>query len=215
MKKRESISQILALIVVGATLSACAGVPQVTRVPVESEPVDAPYEKLLVIGLFDSFDARKYFEKEAVSALEAKGVEAIAFTSLVDLREPVNRDTVIPVVEQIGVDAVLVTQLSDLQTTSEVKTRNPQATRNFRPTYYYNVFSVELTEYVEPPAVQYSFDLALRADLVSVNSKTPVWAVNLDTEDELALDTNRNYSIYIDQAAAIVNALEQDQLIGR
>ncbi|MDH3990645.1 MAG: hypothetical protein OEV34_16045, partial [Gammaproteobacteria bacterium] len=66
-----------------------------------------------------------------------------------------------------------------------------------------------------PPAVQYSFDLALRADLVSVNSKTPVWAVNLDTEDELALDTNRNYSIYIDQAAAIVNALEQDQLIGR
>jgi hypothetical protein len=53
-------------------------------------------------------------------------------------------------VEKIDADAVLVTQLASLESKGTVKDMNPQATYNFRPTYYYNVWSVDLEEYVEP-----------------------------------------------------------------
>lgn len=215
MTLSKRTNQFLALLVVAAALAACAAVPKITRLQAQSEPAGTPYKNILVVGLFESFDGRRYFEKETVKALKASGTKAVAFTSLVDLRDPVNRETVIPVVEQLGADAVLVTQLTDLQTTGELKSRNPQSTRNIRPTYYYNVFSVELTEYVEPPAMQYHFDLALRADLFSVDSQKSVWAVASKTKDKSEVDGDRDYSKIVDQATAIVHALEQDRLIAR
>jgi hypothetical protein len=201
--------------VVTAALAACAAVPQITRLQAQSAPAGTPYENILVVSLFDSFDSRKYYEKETVKALEALGTKAVALTSQVDLREPVNRETILPVVQKLGVDAVLVTQLSNLRTTAETQNRRPESTRNIRPTYYYNVFSVELTEYSEPPALQYNFDLSLRADLFSVESKESVWAVASKTKDKSELDGDRDYSKYVDQATAIVRALKQDRLIGK
>ena len=201
--------------VVTAALAACAAVPQITRLQAQSAPAGTPYENILVVSLFDSFDSRKYYEKETVKALEALGTKAVALTSQVDLREPVNRETILPVVQKLGVDAVLVTQLSNLRTTAETQNRRPESTRNIRPTYYYNVFSVELTEYSEPPALQYNFDLSLRADLFSVESKESVWAVASKTKDKSELDGDRDYSKYVDQPTAIVRALKQDRLIGK
>jgi hypothetical protein len=201
--------------VITAALAACAAVPQITRLPAQSSPASTPYDNILVVSLFDSFDSRRYYEKETVKALEALGTKAVALTSQVDLREPVNRETILPVVKELGVDAVLVTQVSNLRTTAETQNRRPESTRNIRPTYYYNVFSVELTEYEEPPALQYNFDLALRADLFSVESRESVWAVASKTKDKSGLDGDRDYSKYVDQATAIVRALKQDRLIGK
>ena len=201
--------------VVATALAACAAVPQITRLEAQSAPADTPYKNILVVSLFDSFDSRRYHEKETVKALEDLGTQAVALTSQVDLREPVNRDTILPVVKKLGVDAVLVTQVSNLRTTAKAQNRRPESTHNIRPTYYYNVFSVELTEYEEPPAVQYNFDLALRADLFSVESKESVWAVASETKDKSELDGDRDYSKYVDQATAVVRALKQDRLIGK
>jgi len=203
------------VMVVATVLAACAAVPQITRLQAQSAPASTPYENILVVSLFDSFDSRRYYEKETVKALEALGTKAVALTSQVDLREPVNRETILPVVQKLGVDAVLVTQVSNLRTTAETQNRRPESTHNVRPTYYYNVFSVELTEYSEPPAMQYNFDLALRADLFSVESRESVWAVASETKDKSELDGDRDYSKYVNQATAIVRALKQDRLIGK
>lgn len=211
----KSPRKVLILAVIATALAACAAVPHMTRLQVESEPASTPYKNILVVGLFRSFDSRKYYEQETVKALEAGGTRATAMTSLVDLRDPLNRETILPVVENVGADAVLVTQLTDLQTTGKAKDRNPQSTRNIRQTYYYNVFSYELTEYVEPPAMQYQFELALRADLFSVESQKAVWAVASTTKDKSEVDGDRDYSKYVDQATAIVRALEQDGLVAR
>ena len=170
--------------VVATALAACAAVPQITRLQAQSAPASTPYENILVVSLFDSFDSRRYYEKETVKALEALGTKAVALTSQVDLREPVNRETILPVVQKLGADAVLVTQVSNLRTTAQTQNRRPESTHNIRPTYYYNVFSVELTEYEEPPAMQYNFDLALRADLFSVESRESVWAVASEKKDK-------------------------------
>ena len=50
-------------------LGACAGTT-VTRVQELSESADAPYDNVLVISLFKSFDARRYLEDAIVKELE-------------------------------------------------------------------------------------------------------------------------------------------------
>ena len=89
--------------------AACAG-PQITRVQSLSETADAPYDSVLVISMFDSFDMRRYFEDARVKQLTDQGVTAVASTSMMDTRTPVTRQTFLDMVEAHGSDAVLVTK---------------------------------------------------------------------------------------------------------
>ena len=134
-------------------LVSCAG-PQVTRTQPLDSSADVPYGNVLVVSLFKSFDMRRFLEEEIVKQLEAKGIDAVASTSLIDVKTPLNRDSVLAAVDEASSDAVLVTQLLDGQTSVKVRDRRPESTYNVRPTYYYNVWNVELAEYSEPPGLE-------------------------------------------------------------
>ena len=99
-----------------ALLAACSSTPQVSSVKTQEKALDAPYDRVLVIALFESFDARRYLEKEVVKILSARGVNAVASTSLMDTRTPATRKTFLAMVEELDSDAVLVTQLASLET---------------------------------------------------------------------------------------------------
>jgi hypothetical protein len=174
---------------------------------------EGPYGKLLVVCLFDSFDMRRYLETELVSQLEAAGVAAIASTSMMDSRTPVVAATFVDMVERTGADSVLLTQLIHLQSTGSEATMNPRATLNVRPTYYYNVFTVELTEYVEPPEIRFEHDLTLLAELISVETREPVWAIRTRSKVQWKAEMERDYSAYVDEAAAITRELSRDGVI--
>jgi hypothetical protein len=131
----------------------------VTRTQEVSDTADTPYNKILVITLFSSFDSRRNLENEVVSRLTEMGTEAVASTSMMDTRTPVTRATFMAMVEDIDADAVLVTQLSSLRSEGTVVDMNPESTVNVRPTIYYNVFSVDTKEYVEPQAVDFEHSL--------------------------------------------------------
>ncbi len=60
-------------------------------------------------------------------------------------------------VEDIDADAVLVTRLANLDAKGKKVNMNLQTTYNFRPTYFYNVWSVDVEEYVEPQAVDMEY----------------------------------------------------------
>jgi len=90
----------LVILTAAFLLSACAG-PQVTRVQNLSDTADAPYQKVLVVSLFELFDTRRYLEDALVKELEEKGIAAVASTSLMiarprnktpDPRQPVLSD---------------------------------------------------------------------------------------------------------------------------
>jgi len=116
-------------------------------------------------------------------------------------------------VEEIDADAVLVTRLVSLETKGTMKDMNPQATLNFRPTYYYNVWSVELEEYVEPQAVQFKHSLVLATQLYSVHNREPVWAIESKSKVVQSFDQMKGYSIIADEANAIATYLSRDGLI--
>ena len=200
---------------ISVAVAACSTGPQVTTTQKFAESTSAPYENLLVIFLADKFDSRRYLETEVVKKLAENGTQAVASTSMMDSRTPKTRQTFLAMVEKTGADAVLVTQIANLQSEGTVVDMNPEATYNFRPTYYYNVWSVDLQEYKEPQAVDFEHSLALATQLYSVSSKDVVWAIESHSNIKQAFDQGPDYSIYIDEANAIASSLRKDGLISK
>ena len=200
---------------ISVAVAACSTGPQVTTTQKFAESTSAPYENLLVIFLADKFDSRRYLETEVVKKLAENGTQAVASTSMMDSRTPKTRQTFLAMVEKTGADAVLVTQIANLQSEGTVVDMNPEATYNFRQTYYYNVWSVDLQEYKEPQAVDFEHSLALATQLYSVSSKDVVWAIESHSNIKQAFDQGPDYSIYVDEAKAIASSLRKDGLISK
>ncbi len=194
-------------------LCACSAGPQVKTVQALSESADAPYENILVVSLFESFDTRRYLEKEIVKQLSERGIKGVASTSLMNTKTPVTRRTFMDMVETLDSDAVLVTQLVSLESAGKMKDMNPQATRNIRPTYFYNVWTYELTEYVEPQSLELKHLLVLATQLYSVDSQEAVWAIEAKTRFVQDFDQQSTYSVIVDEAKAITSHLARDGLI--
>jgi hypothetical protein len=210
------LRRALSLLALAALSAACASGPRVTTIQPVSETADTPYRKVLVIALFESFDSRRYLETETVKRLSELGVEAVASTSMMNSRTPLVRSTFVEMVGKIDADAVLVTQLANLELKeAKVVNMRPEATYNIRPTYYYNVFSVELTEYTEPRSVELKHSLSLVTEVLSVKSQEPVWSIQSDTTIVQDHDQARDYSIFVREANAIATHMSRDGLIAR
>ena len=201
--------------VFAVSLAACASAPSVTVVQPVSDSADAPYDNVLVVSLFKSFDLRQYLEKEIVTQLEARGIRAVASTSMMDTRTPVTRQTFLAMVDSLESDAVLVTQLVSFESSAKMKDMNPESTYNFRPTYYYNVWSVELEEYVAPQTLNLKNSLVLATQLFAVSNKESVWGIELESRFARDFDQGPDYSLIVDEAKAIAGQLSRAGLIGQ
>lgn len=193
-------------------LGACAGTT-VTRVQELSESADAPYDNVLVISLFKSFDARRYLEDAIVKELEARGVRAVASTSLMNTKTPVTRETFVTMVERLDMDAVLVTQLVSAASKAKETDRRPESTYNITSTGYYNVWNVELTEYVEPASLEFTHLVAMGTQVYSVASLEPVWAIETHTKIVKDFDRRGDMSAINDEASTIARYLSRDGLL--
>jgi hypothetical protein len=91
---------------------------------------------------------------------------------------------------------------------------SPEATRNITPTYYFNVWEVELTEYIEPPSMKVTSSLVLATQVYSVRNREPVWAI--ESRSRVVLDPSqpRHYPFIADEVEAITSYLITDGLIG-
>ena len=213
----EITRKLTILLALSATLlTACGAAPtQVTTTQKFADAADAPYENVLVIFLAESFDSRRYLETEIVKSLAANGTKSVRSTSMMDSRTPVTRQTFVDMVDEINADAVLVTQIANLQTSGKVVNMRAQATYNFRPTYYYNVWSVDLQEYREPQAIDFEHKLSLATQMYSVQAEDVVWAIESNSDIIEAFDDGRDYSVFVKEATAIVNSLAKGKLISK
>jgi hypothetical protein len=76
----------------------------------------APFSNVLVVGVSQSFDRRRFFEQAAAEALAAPGVQVTASTSRLKAGDRLDRDTVAGLVKAIGADAVVVTRIVEQAT---------------------------------------------------------------------------------------------------
>jgi len=195
-------------------LVACGG-PSIKKVQPLSESADAPYDNVLVVTLFESFDIRRNFEGEIVKQLQDRGIQAVASTSMMTTKTPVNKETVLAIVDELGSDSVLVTQLVNLETASKVREANPESTYNVRPTHYYNVWNVELTEYEAPQGLELKHKITMAIEMFSASSTESVWSI--ETNSQISRDINQHTSGNTAQkeAKGIVGAMSRDGLLAR
>ncbi len=207
------LRRLLGVVGLAIALGACSAGPQITRTQELSSAAGAPFRNILVITLFSKFDSRRYLEEEVVTQLSQRGTSAVASISLMDTRTPVIRDTFLKMVEDIDADAVLITQLVSLRSVGTVVDMNPESTVNLRPTGYWNVFSVDTTEYLEPQAVDFEHYLVLKTDLFSVSRQETVWGIESRSRIELGFDQAKDYSVIVNEAKAIASYLSRDGLV--
>lgn len=194
-------------------IAACSSKPEVTRIQALSESVDEPFDKYLVITLFDSFDARRYLEEEVVKHLAESGTLGVPSTSMMNTRTPLVAQTFIDMVDEIDADAVLLTQLASHEVQGSARDARPEATVNLWPTYYFNVWAVETTEYVEPPRLEMEHSLVLKTEVFSVATREPVWAIDSRSKFVEVQEDGLDYAIFVNEANAIVSSLSKDRLI--
>jgi hypothetical protein len=118
-------------------------------------------------------------------------------------------------VENLDADAVLITQLVSLRSVGTMIDMNPQSTLNLRPTGYWNVFTADLTEYVEPQGAEFEHSLVLLTELHSVLTKEAVWGIESRSKYKLGFDQAKDYSIIVNEAEAIAKYLSRDGLLAQ
>jgi len=205
----ETVTKKLILVGLALALSACTST-QITKVQKLSPSADAPYSNILVISLFESYDARVYLEKEIVKQLSERGVTAVASTSKMTPKIPATRETFLAMVDELGSDGVLVTRLVNHEADVKVKDMRPESSYNVRPTYYYNVWNVELKEYVQPQYMEFKHSIVLATQLYSASTREPVWAIESTSKIVDTFDRPGGVTIIRDEAKAIASHLSRD-----
>jgi len=203
------------LLALSIVLSGCASYTKIDVTQTLNDATDAPYEKILVVTLFDSFDARRYLEDEIVKQLADLGTAAVASTSMMNTKTPIVRQTFIDMIDEIGADALLLTQLTAHQAGFREVDASPEATYNFRPTYYFNVWQVDLKEYVEPPRLEFDHSLVLVTEVLSVAKREPVWAIESKSRFVEIQENGVEDQVFVDEANAIVKHMKSSKLLAR
>jgi|GEM_PF-817739 len=197
-------------------LSGCANKAQLVDIQSLEKSATVPYNKVLVVGLFDSFETRSLLERAIVRDIGRGTPGAIAATSLMTTTTPLNAESILAAVKKSGADAVLVTQLIDLtESQTIVKDRNPQTSVKVSPTYYWNVYDVRVTEYMEPQYLEAKGTVLLMTELYQVDGQQRVWGV--ESKAKIVKDLSRpDYYPFVDsEAQKLVKRLRSEGIIQR
>ncbi len=204
---------VIAFASIAIFLSACSTIPRVKKIQKLPDTADAPYENILVIALLSSYTSRKGLERQVVSQLAERGTKSVASTSMMKTTTPMTRENYVAMVDDIGADAVLVSKLVDLNSAVTKQDASPEATYEIRPTYYFNVWEVNLTEYIEPQFIGLEGTYVLATEVYSVSTRDVVWAIESTANFQQDITVPRPYLIYLDEATSIVSHLSRDGVI--
>ncbi|MBT8444354.1 MAG: hypothetical protein HKN81_05515 [Gammaproteobacteria bacterium] len=212
----STILRRLAVLCVGICLATAAGAaPKVKRTQKLEKDAGAPFGHVLVVALFSEYGARRTLEKRIVSLLEERGTKAVASTSMMDTKTPMTPTIYIDMVDRTGVDALLVTEFIGGDSDVKAVDANPETTVNVRPTYYFNVWNVEVTEYVEPQFVTAQVEVHLATQMLSVAKEGPVWAIESKLKFKQDISQPRPYAAYDQESESIVKYLVRDRVIAK
>ena len=215
MKRPIFWRNMMACWVMVVVLAACSSGHYVARVQAVPESADAPYENILVVALLNSFDARKGLENGVVKDLNSRGIKAVASTSMMTTKTPITKATFVAMVDELGSDGLLVSHLVSAESKVGAKDANPQRTINVRPTYYFNVWNVQVTEYVEPVFVGVKASFVLATEMYSVRDQQAVWAIESTSDFVQEITEPRPYLVYLDEAQKIVGYMASDGVIAQ
>ena len=186
-----------------ALLAGCAAERPVTveSMWIEGAARDQQFNNLLIVGVTPNYNPRCNYEILVASFLRTNGVTATASCTHLDSTDPLTVDSVAPIVDKLGIDAVLVSELvgrdDDLVEGGSSEQRGEAYYKPIgygyvypRPYYYggyYGSFGLPVT-YVKFTAEQSAFgvetSVIVASNLYETNDAQRVFSVQVTAEKQ-------------------------------
>lgn len=183
----------ICVILVLLSISACSSTKLVTRWN-DTNYIGPQFNKVLVIGMIKDDIKRRYYEDEQAKIIRARGGQAVtSYTFIHDLGTVDDKAKIIAIVEQTGVDSVLITALQSI----DKEQRTVPARVDYVPTMGYGYYGYYRTSYqtIYQPAYNVTDTIvSLETRLYAAATEKMVWAgttesFNPDSLDEIIQET--------------------------
>jgi|GEM_PF-5349479 len=180
MKKIKFISPFLLLSAV-LLLSACTK-QMVTKTTFNDISKNDEISHILVLSIGRNNQGGPQFENRLASAISQKGIKTTGFHANKKPRDEISETSVKSLVDEVGVDAVLVTKLVSIEFDSQIKTGRVEAVKTPLNHGLRGVFQeYEVTDLYNPEQININADLKINASLYSVKTEKLLWSADTAT----------------------------------
>ncbi len=193
------VSKSVVLIFIGLLLASCGGtrLTKTWRNPAYHGKMLA---NILVIGVSEQKPLRRSFENKFVNRLKAAGVNAHASHAVLAIDGKLQKDAVLAAVQKLGVDAVLITHLVDVQ---ESEVYHPAQVHGFYD-YYGRIY-----HYAHRPGYTTTHvKVALETSLYDVKTNDLVWSA-----DSKTVNPGSKMEMFDNVIDAVVRDLQKQNLL--
>jgi hypothetical protein len=192
-----------------AVLHGCASSGRVVKTYEDPNFSGGPFKNVLVVGVHRDGNARRRFESTVASAIREGGTAAAPSLNFMRLADQISRDTLAPIVQREGFDAVLVTRLID----SALRVENRQGRTTVEAqrrddVFLADFFRYDYVEYQDPMVSTTVRSVVLATDVYAVTNEAKIWSV-----ESTVLDKASVFEAVVDTSRALANALSRDSLI--
>ena len=189
-------------------LAACqTSTTQIDRAARAKVLENAPYSKILVVGVTYRKDTGRAFEKVLVEELANYDTRASAMHTVISTTE-ITEDVVRTAAEKVNADAVLIATVEDVET--DVKFGNRRVDLKERPQNggLVDFFRHEYEEVTSEPSVDLKFTAVVVSDVYDVESGNRIYTVESATANASSAE-----EIIIAESSAIAERMHKDGII--
>ena len=169
----------------------------------KEETYDGQLNSILVVGLAERNDIRRFFEKEFAKLFNDRGTRAMASAVIIPPEQELNEETVLAAAREHGLEIILVTHLISLGTKTTYRIPTNEAKFN---TYYDWAFA-----YVNGPSyyAQGSTNVVMATNIYEVKTEELIWSARTKT-----IDVHQSkYEIIKSKSTSVIKRLGKDRLL--
>ena len=206
----KRLAVIAALLMIAATIVACAGKTSQTyvdRVARAKELPNAPYKRVLIVGTAVRASAAREFEEVLAKELSNKHTYAFGYHRAAS-RADVNEDVVRSLAEMQNADAILVVTSRLVNAEREVTKERTDVEAKVKGGGLVDFFRYDYKEYTTPPSTGYRLNIQVHSDMFDVATDTRIYTV--ESRTEFAQTTSE---IVLGEAMQLAKRLRKDKLV--
>jgi hypothetical protein len=205
-----SRTRIAALLLTAVTVLACAGktsqtyVDRVARAP---ELPNAPYKRLLIVGIAERAAPAREFEEVLAKELTNQQTYAFGYHRAAS-RADVQEDVIRSLVADQQADAVLVVTMRLVNAERQVAQERTDVQARVKGGNLVDYFRYDYDEVTSPPSADYRVNVQFLSDMFDVATEAQVYTVESRTDF-----AETNSEIILAEAKELARRMRKDKLV--
>ena len=190
-------------------VAACAPQTEVIKLHDETASVATGFESFLVVAVTSKRDSRRQFEELITAQIREAGSNATAAHTRTGTSTTLLQDEIDSAARDIGADAVLVTHIVSVDTTTESQEGRTDILAECRGGDLEDYFLYNYEELKVPDSVRIAHTVVAVTNLYDAESGARLWTIQ-----STCFERSTMHEVYFEEAEAIARQLRIDNLIG-